>query len=345
MTEGRASPPRTSSGRRRALAVAVGFLATGLLWGLAEVACARVNARRLLARGATERVPLDGATTLPRIDALARTAPTGALRMRVVKRNPSGVVFDVVYTIVPPGHRFTPCEAPEARKRDVVFLGCSYTFGDGVQDDETLPASVARVVSWARPSNLGYPGWGTHKVRALLDTDTLEKTVQERERPIAVYTFFDQHVRRALGSLRNYSASGPRYELRDGKLTVTGQFPEARGWLFPLLDRSEVLRFFELDVPLRVSDADLDLVAALVTTSRDAFVKKFPGGRFVCLFYPGSRYSAPLRPRIETAGVEVLDATALFDPSSPGLSIVGDGHPSPEAYSRVAAEVARFLER
>lgn len=68
--------------------------------------------------------------------------------------------FDVTYTIDDRGCRITP--DPEHPIGEILFLGCSFTFGLGVEDEETFPYLLgARYWTDYKVYNLSTPGWGT----------------------------------------------------------------------------------------------------------------------------------------------------------------------------------------
>lgn len=77
--------------------------------------------------------------------------------------------FPAIYTIDGDGHRTTP--SPASPRGTVVFLGDSFTFGWGVEDDEAYP-SVLATEHWTdlRIINAGVSGWGlTQYYLALTD--------------------------------------------------------------------------------------------------------------------------------------------------------------------------------
>ncbi len=93
------------------------------------------------------------------------------------------------YRIDAYGHRVTP-GAPEPGAPALIFLGASFTFGHGVEDDETYPALLQQRWPDLRIVNGATNGWGT--TQALLSLDEHF----EREPRIAgvVYAFITNHL-------------------------------------------------------------------------------------------------------------------------------------------------------
>ncbi len=72
--------------------------------------------------------------------------------------------FDALGNIAPEGYR-----APVAAGLpEVLYIGDSFTFGQGLRDNETFPAIVCAATQ-ARCANLGYPGTGTSRQLDILE--------------------------------------------------------------------------------------------------------------------------------------------------------------------------------
>src|ERR1700693_3080848 len=101
-----------------------------------------------------------------------------------VKRSKDGsVIYDVKYSIDQHGLRKTP--ALESDK-DVFFFGCSFTFGDGVNDNDTLPTTFSHL-SGLHTLNFGVNGYGPHHMLRMLETDR-SKSIEDNTPRVIVYT-------------------------------------------------------------------------------------------------------------------------------------------------------------
>ena len=101
--------------------------------------------------------------------------------------------FDVTYHITENGERRIP--GNESEQPVALFLGDSFTFGHGVEDDETFSA-VLQAEYWRERSihNLGVMGWDT--VRSLLH---LSKTLEAQENvDLVIYGWMHFHDDRNL---------------------------------------------------------------------------------------------------------------------------------------------------
>src|SRR5712691_9889369 len=100
--------------------------------------------------------------------------------------------------------RITPMNHREQRRHFLLFFGCSMTFGLWVNDNETMPFYIAQYASHYRPYNYGVSGYGPHYMLAQLQRGDLTTEINENH-GIAIYTFIDHHIDRAIGTMRVYN--------------------------------------------------------------------------------------------------------------------------------------------
>ncbi|MEI6128295.1 MAG: hypothetical protein WCQ99_17240, partial [Pseudomonadota bacterium] len=65
------------------------------------------------------------------------------------------VSYDAAYTIDEYGRRLTPGLNEWGKDFFILFFGCSFTFGEGLQDNETLPFYVSEYAGRYRAYNYG----------------------------------------------------------------------------------------------------------------------------------------------------------------------------------------------
>ena len=78
-----------------------------------------------------------------------------------------------------------------------MFFGDSFTFGEGVNDEDTLPNAFS-IVSGMRVLNFGINGYGPHHMLRLLELDVPKKITSSFPR-LMVYTAIEDHIARAAG--------------------------------------------------------------------------------------------------------------------------------------------------
>ena len=344
-----------------ALALILGLAIVAVAWRIGEHVFHRLNA----ARDARTEVEGNYYTEYLRYDDVVGVKGAPNVRVRSAKRQDGDVIYDAAYTTDGCGRRVcrprpTPYPSGAVPKRDqfLLFFGCSYTFGEGLQDNETLPWQVAALAPGYCVYNYGCAGYGPQQMLAKIESGELSREVGERS-GILVYVFIPNHVRRAIGSMRvatKWGRTFPSYVLdANGELTRQGNFTTGRPWLnawYRRIADIDTLRFFGVDLPVWVSDRHVAFTANIIERSEALFHQTFSDSRFYVLLYPGevsphspgSEFSGRrIKPFLEKAGVACIDFTDLLDMSRPEFRIKQDDHPTGEAHRRVAAALAEAL--
>ena len=291
--------------------------------------------------------------------------PAGGSRMRVRKIHPGDPkpIYDVVYSINDDGLRVSPPDADPAHRRGcVLFFGCSYTFGEGVEDDETLPWQVGvKTGGTFAVRNFGYHGWGPHQMLAALESGNAERAAHCKVTHI-VYLALYWHAIRSAGRVF-WDRDGPRYLLDEhGSLVRAGYFSDApvEGPLPKrIIERLKPSFVYEKYFSHRLdpfafptTHEDLDLLAALVGRSREEAARRFPGVEFHVLFWNnalGDRWTSDFTDRVSRTGVQLhmtTDAiTDYRDEDRDARYVLSptDLHPSPAAYGLLADYVVSHV--
>jgi hypothetical protein len=284
-------------------------------------------------------------------DAFGMAKPAPGEWEVVTKSTDTGkIVYDVRYTVDQFGLRATPVSNPEGRDRFALFFGCSYTYGEGLPDDETLPHDFGEIAPRYRPYNYGFHGGGPFEALARMEHVDFDVEVPEKS-GIGVYLYIDDHVRRVNNTstvARWHSGEILYTQTADGRFVSDGSFAQARPWetwLRRFVSNQRVLRYLNVQLPLRIGSKHFDLTALALAEVARRFEARFPGSEFYVAIYPGMVWSEPIGKRLVRHGVHVLDYSKLFKRDTPGYRIAADGHPTAAANRELAAALARDVER
>lgn len=254
------------------------------------------------------------------------------------------LLYEVTYQMDEHGWRRGPGLADAAAPHAAVFLGCSFTFGVGLEDAETLPAQVERAAGGAvRTYNVAMDGYGPHQLLALFEQDQVKPVLGRHERMSGLHLAIPDHIRRVAGAVR-WGFQGPRYQLQpDGSVRYTGPFHrKATAAVWHLAAKSLVLSEIH-DRVRRVTDRDLDLHAAVVAALQAAFQRQV-GGPFVVLAWDtGDAGYGEMVARLRGRGLRVVEVSELvpgYAPGRPDLMRPLDRHPTPACMRQVAAGLA-----
>jgi hypothetical protein len=260
------------------------------------------------------------------------------------------IIFDVDYTIDPTGLRRT-VSAPLGRT--IAFFGDSFTFGEGVRDEDTLPQAFANIERHRlHVLNFGFPGYGPQQFLRAVETGLYDRLLTNAS--VFVFQTSAWHAERS-SCLAGFVMRAPRYELRAGEPVHTG--PCADGLARRLNEFLENMatfgKFFKPVLP-SIGPNDIDLYIAEIRRAAELAEAKY-GVRTIVLYLPtGDAYlakagikDAEIEARFRQAGLLVLDGSLSESDFEPGtlLEISGDGHPTAVAHRARARLLHEFLTK
>ena len=233
------------------------------------------------------------------------------------------VLYDTIFTIGPDGFRVTPKYGDKQSHR-MNFLGDSFTFGEGVADNETMAYYVGDLVNhqkqgtkWAplEVKNYGIHGWGIHQGLAVLQSQ-----LDTRANLNFVLTA-PWHASR-VGCADFFSLGSPKYELQADGLVKRDGYCRSFGWvehspkaLRGLITSSKVFNLIQ-DSLLVTSDQDQQLKIYLGVLKTMAAESKKRGEDFVVGFikaddqwFVGTYNNEKVIAAIKDMGIQVIDMT------------------------------------
>jgi hypothetical protein len=232
-------------------------------------------------------------------DALGWT-PAKGIKAHAIKylpagllHGPEGMLFDRTYTIDANGLRVAPPYRQPDLIGTVLFFGCSFTFGDGLDDDETLPYQVGTQSGGRyRTFNFAFQAYGPNHMLALIQHDRVRRVVDTTPQH-AFYVAIPGHVWRVAGRVA-WGGHAPRYALNaDGSVHLAGAFGNRE-----LLDQRLGLKHGVRQLNKsaiwrrlgngddRISDDDLRLYFAVVRHSQELLAAQYPGIQFHIILWP-----------------------------------------------------------
>jgi len=292
-------------------------------------------------------VESDNAATFFTPDDILGYAPRKNSVVREKKYFKNRLLYDVVYTIDERGLRITP-DAAGADDACVIVFGGSFTFGSGVNDDESMPYVLGQLQK-AKVYNLGYQGYGPHQMLAAIENDLIPCQPK-----LAIYQALDIHAARSAG-YSGWDIHGPKYVLDGGRVVYKGHFDDpVRKYnrvvqdVVRFLARSYLYQKVFKNVS-RVSEKDIDLFLAIVKESGKLLQQKFPGVEFHVLYWDAideDATSKAISEGMKKIGFEVHAVSDIL-PGRIDLPIYRlgecDQHPSALAHRLLAEYVANTI--
>lgn len=249
----------------------------------------------------------------------------------------------------------------DTAKQETVFFGCSFTFGEGLPDEETLPYQYGQLTGTSS-INRGCNGLGVHQVYQLFKSKYANRDNSNR---VFVYSFFSEHILRAEG-VYVWNCAGPLFTISDDTLLNKGisykvkpikgarlaHYGSFMGTFTFIRDKVQQIALKKSIKELREND----LAPCYLMLKQMAEMISKTGGKFIILNWDNesTKTASPVLNRhiaenkmaneIGKAGAIVLTVSKALNFQKPEYSIPIDGHPSGLANKKLAQYLAENIK-
>ena len=263
------------------------------------------------------------------------------------------VVYDMAYHLDSHGHRITP-DSLTTNKKFAAFFGCSFTFGDGLNDNETIPFYFSKNSKAFKGYNFGYSGYGPNQALIKLQHDSLNKIITEKD-GIGFYVFIHDHINRTIGSMNNFMMNkgrAPCFEIEGQDLVYRGLFKYVypqRSSIYKKMGENGFCRYFKIGHPFRLGDEHFELTGRVLEEVAKEYQKKFRNDNFYVIMYPSisqKDYEADEKiiNYLKKKKIKYLDYRKLFNPTTRDYSIHHDDHPTALANDVLTKQIIKDLK-
>jgi hypothetical protein len=260
-------------------------------------------------------------------------------------------IYDVTYTINQSGLRIGP---PIDSKNCILFFGGSYMFGEGVNDDETLPWLTGAALN-IETFNFGFHGYGPHQMLANIESGRVAKAI-DCQPVAAIYLLLNPHIYRS-GGLSYWDKDGPKYELdnnghaiyqgpfradesvlQNAMAKVDSKFAESIAYQYFVTNRYRTER----------QDEQSRLLAGIVATAKTTLESNYPGILFIVLHWDDNAkpLTAKLQKKLLLRDIDVQllgDHMPDFRTNRDIYRFPHDGHPNAAGQAALAEFTTELL--
>jgi hypothetical protein len=257
-------------------------------------------------------------------------------------------IYNVTYTIDANGHRKTDTSSDPAAD-NVLFMGDSFTFGMGLNDNQALPQLFSEITDKRyNVINFGVPGYGLHQVVRTLELGRADPLLSRGKRYI-VYTAIPDHARRAVAAY-TWAVQGPAYRVGpDGVAVFHGNLHgRAAEFAITTLNRSAFVTKYLLPGLLKNPDMDpYPLFIGLTKRARQVAEEKYHA-TFVMLFWDYDVEAEPeVKAALDAAGVTYIPVSRIIPDLRTNAQAYhiapNDAHPNEAANRLIAAYLAKRI--
>jgi hypothetical protein len=236
-----------------------------------------------------------------------------------------------------------------------VFFGCSFTFGEGVNDADTLPQAFADTLDRKeRVLNLGYSGYGPQQFLSEMQFGIFDPVIGSQPRLFVFFTTAEHAERTACKPY--WARHSPRYTLENGQLLLKGACREGFGlWLAEWLETSATYRWLIEPHVRMLSHDDVDRYIRIVLAAINLAKEKYGVPTIVLYFnynepwdcLRGTGFSDDvIMQRLKDGGAIVIDVSLDKEEAAGApIKIPGDGHFTPLANRIRASKLKSYLEQ
>ena len=291
-------------------------------------------------------------------DAVRGYAAGANVKKRIRKSRKERVLYEVVYTTNGNGLRVAPHDlaekGEEQRKNseNAIFFGDSFTYGEGLNDHETLPYLFEALSGGRyRVYNFGFHGYGPHQMLRIIETGWLEKIVSGPQPMVVVYEALIEHIERVSGKMI-WDARVPRYKLAPSGLAVyAGTFADDPS-LQENLKRTKNLSNPKSQLLAKLTGSkrtreDITLFVQIVLQAKNLLETRHKARFYVVVWPFGDKDDGKVIDDLKESGIEVISVDQVFkeyqDPKENYL-IEADNHPTKLANERLAQYLLNYLK-
>ncbi|MGH6811183.1 MAG: SGNH/GDSL hydrolase family protein [Methylocella sp.] len=235
----------------------------------------------------------------------------------------------------------------------IVFFGDSFTFGDGVNDAETLPQAFADLLDRKeRILNLGFTGYGPQQFLRELETGLFDPLIGARPR-LFIFMTAAWHAERT-ACKASWTPHAPRYALENGQIVFKGPCNVGPSmWLREWLESTASYGFFIEPYFQAITHEDVELYIRIVLAAVNFAKEKYRVATLVPYLRASKDYlggtgfsDESIIARLREGGAIVVDAS-LAEEEAQGavVGIPGDGHPTPFANRARAVMLENYIGR
>lgn len=263
-----------------------------------------------------------------------------------------GLLYDVEYGIDEHYRRVsTPPPGPQ-KEHFLILAGCSYTFGSGLENNQTLASVINQNSKKYEAYNYGMRGASPGDVLFRLRSINKKSDIKQKSGTV-IYVYIDDHMSRLVNDLNVIGTWGSRssyYQYTsEGDTTYLGSYEDIfplKSWFYKTIFKTNTARYFFLGTYNNVKAQDFATLSELIKQMQKTALDQLGAEKFYVLLYPGSHSARYLARFLESKNIHYIDYSNwdMFRLTD-GQSIINyDGHPTSRSNELLGRSLQQILE-
>jgi hypothetical protein len=246
------------------------------------------------------------------------------------------VFYDVICGTYCNGFRYTK-NNPDSNE-NYIFLGCSFMFGAGLNDDQTLPYYFSKQMNFEKNVlNCSRSGSSINSAISILESDIISQlTSQDSHTEYIIYSMIHDHIYRNFrfsgGPSDNWQYRNNKWERVNPPFGVFNYIITRSRFFIKIYDKA--LCIYDRDYRENYMIKSLEHVRVIAKTKYKA--------KFIVIVWPDCWNNPLLIDKLKKTNLDMLFLPKNFNRIE--YKIKGDGHPNEKANEEIADILFEFIK-
>ena len=231
------------------------------------------------------------------------------------------------------------------KNKYAIFLGCSFTYGDGVNNTQTMPYYFQQLDSSHHVYNYGFLGYSPLHTLARLQSENIKMQVPESA-GFGVFTYINDHIDRTIPASRWIIFQQGKFpNLLEKSLKTDNIYRNKHRFKYELLNwmgSSNIWNYFRIGFPKQHTEKHYQLVVDVISQAKREFIRQFHHDKFYVIIFPGQNIPDYMKTMFQKANLKVYDYSKLYNLEKYMLE-TDPSHPRAEAYKMVMNQFYKDL--
>jgi hypothetical protein len=254
----------------------------------------------------------------------------------VLNKDKETLIFDVDITQYLNGFRYT--KSNYNSNDSIVFLGCSFSFGDGINDDETLPYYISKELNFNTfILNAGITGRSTNTAISILESDIIDQFVKNKKIRFFVYSLIKDHIYR---NFRSVDRVGDNKIYKNKKYTeISHPFGEIKKFF----EKSYIFRKTFLNI---IDKHNYNFYQNYLIDSiqyMNNIIKTKYNSKLIVIVW--DEFDEDFMNKLKNTNLDLICLPKYFNSEEEGYRIKNDGHPTSKANKEISEILYNYIEK